>query len=81
MSWYIIRFAHGLELNLENVNEILKIAQQKGYIKKNEPFFNCDDFKFDTKNHKFEFHVLNPRYNIILDMDRFIECYTLFLIN
>jgi hypothetical protein len=56
-----MEFMHGLELNLDNVNQILKIAQEKGYVKSNEPFFNCDDFKFDEKNHKFEFHVLNPK--------------------
>lgn len=74
-----MQYAHGLELNLENVNEILYIAQEKGYVKSNETFFNCDNFKFDEINHKFEFHVLNPRHNIILDMDKFIECYTVFL--
>ena len=33
----------------------------------------------DEINHKFEFHVLNLKHNITLDMDKFIECYTLFL--
>ena len=75
-----MQYAHGLELNLENVNEILYIAQEKGYVKSHEAFFNCDDSKFDEKNHKFEFHVLNPRYNITLDMDKFIECYISFLV-
>ena len=74
-----MQYAHGLELNLENVNEILKIAQEKGYVKSHEAFFNCDDSKFDEKNHKFEFHVLTPRHNITLDMDRFVECYTVVL--
>ncbi len=69
----------GLELNLESVNVILKIAQKKGYIKSNELTFNCDNFKFDEKNHRFEFHVLNPEHNITLDMDRFVKCYTEFL--
>jgi hypothetical protein len=74
-----LEFAQGLELKLENVNVILKIAQQKGYVKSNEHFFKCYNFKFDEKNHKFEFHILNLRYNIILSMDKFIECYTIFL--
>ena len=74
-----MEFMHGLELNLDNVNQILKIAQEKGYVKSNEPFFNCDNFKFDEKNHKFEFHVLNLRHNITLDMDMFVECYTVVL--
>jgi hypothetical protein len=73
-----MEFMHGLELNLDNVNQILKIAQKKGYVKSNEPFFDCDNFKFDEKNHKFEFHVL-PKHNITLDMDRFVECYTVVL--
>ena len=71
-----MQYAHGLDLNLEIVNEILKIAQEKGYVKSNESFFKCDNFRFDEKNHKFEFHVLNPRHNITLDMNRFVECYT-----
>ena len=74
-----MQYAHGLELNLKTVNQILKIAQKKAYVKSYELEFNCDDFRFDEENHKFEFHVLHPKHNIILDMDKFIECYTLFL--
>lgn len=74
-----MQYAHGLDLKLEIVNEILKIAQEKEYIKSNESFFKCDNFRFDEANHKFEFHVLNPRHNITLDMDKFIECYTVVL--
>ena len=74
-----MQYAHGLELNLENVNEILYIAQEKGYLKSNEEFFKCDYFTFNEKNQEFEFHVLNSKHNITLDMDKFIECYTVFL--
>ena len=74
-----MQYAHGLELNLKTVNQILKIAQQKNYVKSHELKFDCHDFRFDEENHKFEFHVLHPKHNIILDMDKFIECYTIYI--
>lgn len=74
-----MQYAHGLDLNLETVNEILKIAQEKEYIKSHVLKFKCDNFRFDEENQKFEFYVLNLNHRVILDMYKFIECYTEFL--
>ena len=52
-----MKYAQGLDL--ETINEILKIAQEKGFIKINESSFKCDNFRFDGENHKFEFYVQN----------------------
>lgn len=71
--------ANELELDIATVSLILKIAQKKGYIKISELIFNCDDFRHDKKNNNFEFHLLNSRDNISLDMNKFIECYIEFL--
>ena len=71
-----MKFAHGLELNLKSVNRILKIAQDKGYISSTEPVFKCDE-----PNQLFEFHVLNPKHYVTLEMHKFVECYTIFLNN
>ena len=76
-----MKFAHGLELNLKSVNKILKIAQDKGYITSTEAVFKCDEFKFDEPSQLFEFHVLNPKHYVTLEMHKFVECYTIFLNN
>ena len=69
-------FANGLDIRVDSLNEILKIAESKGYIVNS---YEYDSFKFNSKEKIFYFCVLNTNICISLDMDKFIECYTEFL--
>lgn len=74
-----MEFVHGLNLDIDSVNRILQIAQDKGYISNEKDLTTCYKFRFNEINQIFEFH-LKTEINIInLDMDKFVECYTLFL--
>lgn len=76
-----MEFIHGLNLDLDSVNKILKIAQKKSYIE-NKDFINtCNDFRFEPISKKFEFHFRSD-FDLIkleLEMDKFIECYVAFI--
>jgi hypothetical protein len=75
-----MEFAHGLNLDINSVNEILKIAQEKGYLSNKDIVITCDSFIFDEKDKTFKFYLLEKNC-IEVDMNKFIECYTLFLEN
>lgn len=71
-----MEFIRGLELKLKDVDLILELAQQKGYIGKNNTFFKCEDFKFDKHSNSFEFYSSSElNLTIKLDSNKFIECY------
>ena len=63
------------------MNIVLKIAYLKNYLDKNyDPFKEqCDEYKFNTEEKIFEIHISNSDKYIQLDMDKFIECYMLFI--
>ena len=70
---------HGLNLDIASVNTIIQIAQNKGYFPNEKNITDCYKFRFNEINQIFEFH-LKTEINIInLDMDKFVECYTIFL--
>ena len=72
-------FVYGLNLDIDSVNRILEIAQDKGYFPNEKNITACYKFRFDAINQIFEFHLKNEINIINLDMDKFIECYTIFL--
>lgn len=74
-----MEFLSGLNLDINSVHLILKIAQRNGYLV-NEDFINrCVNLKFNVKDRIFEFYILGFNDCINLEMDKFIECYTEFL--
>ena len=68
-----MEFIRGLELKLKDVNLILELAQQKGYIWGNNTFFKCENFKFDKEINSFEFYSSSElNLTVKLDSNKFI---------
>lgn len=74
-----MEFLKGIKIEIEEINQVLKIAYLKNYLEEdfNPSLDKCLDFKYNTIEKRFEFHISNK--NINLHIDRFIECYIVYI--
>lgn len=72
-----MEFLKGINIEIDEINQVLKIAYLKNYLQEDfNPSLNrCLNFKYNTIEKRFEFHILNSNKNITLNIDKFIECY------
>ena len=78
-----MEFIKGISIEIDTMNMVLKIAYLKNYLDKNyNPFQQeCDYFKFNNQEQMFEIHISNTDKYIYFEMNKFMECYTLFISN
>ncbi len=76
-----MEFIKGINIEIDEMNQVLKIAYLKNYLEKDfNPSLNkCVDFKYTANDKRFEFHISNSNKNINLEIDRFIECYKIYI--
>ena len=76
-----MEFVHGLDIQLYEINQILKIAYLKNYLEDsyNPFFYKCNTFKYISKEKKFEFYISDLDKHINLEINKFIECYTIYI--
>ena len=63
------------------MNQVLKIAYLRNYLKQDfNPSLNkCISFQYNANEKRFEFYISNINVNINLEINKFIECYKIYI--